>query len=198
MAWLALQSIGVTHEALLDQRRYDSLQLVKTDSQLAIARNTMISQLRAYLTIGPNENPDTTYANIDSVKPVVWAQYAIKNVGQTPAYNVQYWMNCDVKPSNATIGQFDTSEKLPLMGPPMAPGDRAFPKNFKRMSWKDLLNIYARKLCFYVWGKITYTDAFGIRHCRDYMFRTTTDAAVARDREDLISKNEECLWNTEY
>ncbi|MFI5200987.1 MAG: hypothetical protein ACHQNE_01190 [Candidatus Kapaibacterium sp.] len=89
--------------------------LDSTGKQLDIARNTMTSQLRAYLIVDNDPKPDTAYARIDTTKPIIWAQYIIKNVGQTPAYSVQCWMLCDAKPPDASIGQFDTSEKLPLV-----------------------------------------------------------------------------------
>jgi hypothetical protein len=98
-----------------------------------------------------------------------------KNFGQTPAYNVQHSSNLKFAdyPPGATVFIHDR-EKHPITVDTLGPQGGA--QNVIRSSEgstsvterKQLMK--AQTKAIYVFGKIDYEDAFGVRRCTSYRF----------------------------
>jgi hypothetical protein len=83
---VAIYAAAVAQDAFVQTKR----QAKAAEDQIAIAKETAQRQRRAYLTVGIEIPPD-----IDAVGPISTTIF-IKNAGQTPAYEVVYWLGIDI------------------------------------------------------------------------------------------------------
>jgi len=163
LAWLALQSISVTREALREQRKTDGAQLVRVDSQLAIARRTMVSQLRAYLSV--EGISDISQIRTDRHGYFIAPHIKFTNRGQTPATHITFRVTGVQSPSGTETHLFDSNWINPeISAGPLEPGASA--------GWEQPIHITPKlrfgKYWIFIWGKISYDDVFGISRWRTF------------------------------
>lgn len=93
----------------------------------------------------------------------LWVGVFFKNTGQTPAWNAHARLRCAVIPT-ARIEEFqfrnDNLQSMGVIGP-----NQGFTARFLQSAGNDLVAqwaaIKAQTVQLYIWGKLTYIDAFG-------------------------------------
>jgi hypothetical protein len=138
-----------------------------TERMVETASATARHQLRAYVHVdaATRQISPTGYPPSN-----VFAKIVIKNFGQTPAYDLVFWADWDLGEIPKT-GDFARNNKTPPSGPsPLAPGaDVIFfvPFGYPIVAgFKD--DIVASRMAIYVYGGVTYRDAFGDNRSTDF------------------------------
>jgi hypothetical protein len=141
-------------------------------------RETRVSsrrQLRAYIfpeganvMDGSSLNPVQTHRIND-----VGIAFAIKNSGQTPAFDVLHWVDIDVRETAkeallATPTKLDRKSLLHL--PPGATSHK-FPWLNRTLSAQEISDILSGVRAIYLHGKIEYVDAFGKKRRTNYRLK---------------------------
>ncbi|WP_444783494.1 hypothetical protein [Reyranella sp.] len=149
------------------------------DRAIAVASDTAQRQLRAYLSVEPDENVEASFLSgrlVLGLKTV--------NRGQTPAYRVNQWLDFQIGPSPLVESPFKVSrqilrdrksERPPFTPSDIAPGDHlSFGINTGRqVSSADQQLIAKGLLRIYVVGKVYYRDAFKCRRYSQFCFALT-------------------------
>ena len=147
---------------------------VAGEKQRQLYEDTAKRQLRAYLAVesGVRDGPHTLTPHFKLV---------FKNCGQTPAYNGEGWVDAQVHEyplvsdlipqENKTINKFE-----------MPPTNRFFAE---RINANNVASIAERsgefdggKIAFYIFGRLTFVDAFDNSCWLEYRFRYGNDCVV--------------------
>ena len=140
-----------------------------SENVMAFNRDATIAQSRAYLIL------DTFYLSKITSDSIAETKYIIKNIGKTPAYDIQFETAIDFKTNESMVDTSYFSKKfldtisrnvIPpdriLVG--LAPGFKIHPNHY--------LNYTNRSAKYYVLAKITYKDIYGItRQSFSFMYR---------------------------
>ncbi len=155
-----------------EQRRFDTAQLYRADSQLGISHKTMIEQLRPYVFA-------TAYGEKFLINDNSILLQAI-NIGQTPAYHLQTWMSSriiaisDTSFFNRVIHQLRMS---PIGGIQTLYNGGQPIQLYERLYHNDIVNLLndatQNKAIIFIWGKFLYADAFGEIHHSTFKFRSS-------------------------
>jgi hypothetical protein len=148
-----------------------------------VARDTEKRQLRAYVFL---ESVKTASIDDDAGADQnrgLSATIIFKNFGQTPAYNVRHSssLKCADYPPAATVFTRDR-EKHPITVDTLGPQGGA--QNVIQSSEGSMSAIERKQLmkaqtkAIYVFGKIDYEDAFGVRRCTSYRFMVGGDSGL--------------------
>lgn len=133
---------------------------------------TTRAQLRAYVFQEGANLLDATQLPVPGPANQPWVELIIKNSGETPAYNVVHWGNVDVR---------EASQEELLTIPPLAVRSKLHlpPNGFatkglwlrRNLSPQEVADIQTGARCVFLYGRITYTDAFGRKHFTNYRLR---------------------------
>jgi hypothetical protein len=145
-----------------------------------VARDTEKRQLRAYVFL---ESIRTAGMSEDSARDLS-ATIVFKNFGQTPAYNVRHTSSLKFAdyPPPMTVFDYDAT-KRPIPVDTLGPQGGA--RNVVRSTETDLMSGSERKQlmkaqtkAIYVFGTISYEDAFGVKRCTSYRFMAGGDSEI--------------------
>ena len=150
----------------------DSTQAAFDTSQISVSQKTMIDGLRAYVSV--------TTVNMPGITPNGHVEVAVRNHGQTPAYHVHGSLNFEF---------YNTSSKSPLKAETTSEGSDTRPlyTGETPIEYDDTLtsdekweaaHIQDHMFILYIWGEVTYLDAFGIERHTWYKFSTETKAPI--------------------
>jgi hypothetical protein len=132
------------------------MQMVKAGEQteriIAQTRDSAEKQLRAYVCL--------TRAEMKIGPKFIRVHIHTKNSGQTPAYNVRQWIHQWITdyPLKETLPE--PPDDLPMSNAALGPGDHLI----MPAGWENLpsnLVVGTRERTVYIYGKVTYQDAFG-------------------------------------
>lgn len=121
-----------------------------------VTRNTAERQLRAYISVEPHYE----------IHPNTVPDYRIKviNRGQTPAYEVLGWSDgaISIGPEDEELDEYPTTRKANAINRTLGPGadfylNASFTKPISNDEIKEML---AGRWWMFVWGEVTYRDAF--------------------------------------
>ncbi len=143
-AWILFGTLGVVRQ-----------QAKAADDSLALSRDTAQRQLRAYVCVSAAKiefkQPD---------RPEI--EIRIKNSGTTPAYNARWW-------TGVAMGEYPLDKSLSPPPEDVGRGVSVIPPGGEGMmlfQWKPAIPaaslpiLGSPKATLYIYGRITYTDAF--------------------------------------
>ncbi len=125
-------------------------------SQIDIARETMQTELRAFIHLVPR--PIGIKGN-DTLE----TQWLLENRGKTPANNVVWWGLISIDPYNKT--NFERKSKISKINPILQSSFGGV-GNEEIMSFNvngEVLTV-AKRDGFFLWGEVLYEDIFGVKH----------------------------------
>jgi hypothetical protein len=97
------------------------------------------------------------------------ARYVIENYGKTPASKVFHWADIDVREfplqSDLAIGDLDEAITIPI--PPNGKATKTV-KYPNPLTEKQLKGLRDNMMAIYIWGRISYLDAYNVRQTTDY------------------------------
>jgi hypothetical protein len=134
-------------------------------------------QLRAY--IGINGSADEPTGE-------TWLELEIKNYGQTPAFKMQFWLNLGIfgYPKTDFIHKsINDSMSGRITLAPGATRTISLPKPWKSQKEADEIN--KGSIAIYIWGEITYGDAWGVG--RKTGFRLYVNSATKSGKSEMVS-----------
>lgn len=132
--------------------------------------STAERQLRAYICATFEEPIKPDINNVFS------ATIAIKNYGQTPAYEVQHFAKIDVKDFPLNKEELDEPDYTDASKLPLAPSSEPIRKSLKllkQLSSVENAAIVAKEKAIFVWGEIVYVDIFKIKRRTKFCLYTT-------------------------
>jgi hypothetical protein len=147
----ALAAVIYAVQAVIFQNQLDIAR-----QQFKLAEKTSKAQLRAYVFVN--------YAIVsnfgDTTKPLA-ANVSLKNSGQTPAYKLKGWIGLkgEAFPFSGKFETLGEERRIPtVIGPG---GAFAYVLPWKRpLTEEENTLLRNGTLAFYVWGEVTYNDAF--------------------------------------
>jgi len=135
------------------------------DEIVTVTRDSAERQLRAYVTIS-----GCGISDLKTTKGPIKATLTMKNVGQTPAYDV-------VHPSAIGIHSFPRTDfpappqDLPLSKQVLGPNGIAYKfHTYRVLTDEENDGITAGKMAIYVFGEVRYRDVFGNSHTTKYRY----------------------------
>jgi hypothetical protein len=185
MVGLTAVYVAVTYGAFVAIRKQGAHMAASIDlsrQQIALAKDTAQRQLRAYVCIHesllkfpqPVALPRALHRLVDAQEiPAggVEAQIHIKNCGQTPAYDVRIWIHTWYEAYPLTAPLPTPAEGFRMASAVLGPGGKTIMISPEKPALtKEQINLLGTKpeLTMYVYGKITYRDAFGENRYTNY------------------------------
>jgi hypothetical protein len=189
----------ITRDALSDQRRYDSVQirndsirrvgdsvatikqdtfqratLDSTGTQIAIAKETMQKQLRAYMSIDPYILGTIIQGKIPRIS------LHLVNLGLTPAYKSSIWCVCRLDSAPRYQFHDTTTPKIAYFGyvpPRKGENQIRYEPTFDRnhIASTDTAAFKKGQLAIYYFGEMRYRDAFDVPHLTEFRFAIEWD-----------------------
>lgn len=135
--------------------------------QVFISRDTAKRQLRAYVYI----TCDTPW---DKLPKGVITEFTIRNAGQTPAHEVDYWMYHEIRdyPLNSELSNVrpndDTVHQTILHR-----GQQFNVHPHVQFSESEIEQIFAKTKAYYFWGQVHYKDIFRVKRVTEFAFMAT-------------------------
>lgn len=142
--------------------------------QAEIAERGTETQLRAYVLVDAG-----TVRHRDGEDTVV--RITIKNYGPTPAFAAKAWVHSRLEALPLAVALPEPPEDLPMSAQVMGPG---FSSTFTHrhvgaIDGRIFEQIEAGRAALYVYGAITYHDAFGKAHASRYLLFSSGKGALA-------------------
>jgi hypothetical protein len=141
--------------------------------QAEIAERGTETQLRAYVLVDGG-----AFRCREGEEPVV--RITIKNYGPTPAFSARAWVHSRVEALPLTVTLPEPPEDLPMSNQVMGPG---FSSTFTHRHAGSLdgraADIEAGRAALYVYGAITYQDAFRKPHVSRYLLFSSGKGALS-------------------
>jgi hypothetical protein len=136
------------------------------ETQIAVAKDTELRQLRAYLSV-----TGVVITDLEKGKRPV-AQITIKNAGQTPANHVRRWAD------PIMMDKIPAPNYVPVVmptypensGTPVAPGGSLYITAFfdKELTDLEINAIKSKRYAMYVKGIVTYLDIFNVKRTTQF------------------------------
>jgi hypothetical protein len=144
---------------------------VYTGREVVTMRDQEQRQLRAYLAIDGKFDDGDVGIDIRKYSPgspiEVWAQ--IQNTGDTPAYHYDVYMDEELSP-DPNVCQNSMKARMVAVDSTLQRHtfmDVSQVSNFT-LTRDDVLNVGFNTIMLYVWGTVTYDDAFGFHHYTNF------------------------------
>jgi hypothetical protein len=159
------------------------------ERQLKHLETTAERQLRAYVFGNGGGINIQRGGNVPGQRWLATVNFEFKNFGQTPAYKCGAFMKSEMLPAGTKEFPIDATESESVIGP-----GGTFEKHVNvRFLYDDLTEFYKHSKRIYVWGQVTYMDAFEKpRHFRFYMVDANPSGdGLTFGLADLIGKPHE-------
>ncbi|MBI4183974.1 MAG: hypothetical protein HY521_08270 [Proteobacteria bacterium] len=157
---LLWRTLSVTRKAVEESRRATKA----AEDAVAITKTTAEQQLRAYMSVKDN-------GLAWELNRTIWASIGIENCGQTPAYQVKGWLGLGDEPEERPPEPRPTASQNDV-----GPGHSIHIANrhgpMDEQMWDG---IRSRNILFYMWGELSYVDAFGKSHITKFKVRLDPD-----------------------
>jgi hypothetical protein len=157
-----LQALAIIYTAFVTNKSATAAQA---------SANAVVSQLRAYIGMRVKQGiPPTFNAEIGP-----YGAFEVKNTGQTPAFDMIYWIRGGIGPANHH-GPLPDSDEDDVAPQPMtlAPGSSVDIASTGPVPDANVVAAFEQGLmAAYIWGEIEYTDAFKNRRFHNFRYKFT-------------------------
>jgi hypothetical protein len=134
--------------------------------QAYIVRDTSRRQLRAYVYISC-ETPH------EKLPEGVMAEFSIKNAGETPAYEVDYWMYHELR-EYPLVTELNNSAPDDFTFPSILPKGTEYNVHPEvKLTETEMQALLGGTKAYYFWGQIQYRDTFRTKRVTKFAFMAT-------------------------